>query len=66
MNIELETPLNATERYLHGVCVRLDVLIDIMSSFMEAYASKNEMAVENKIVETKTSTKKVKKSKEVV
>ena len=66
MNLELETPLNATERYLAGICVRLDVLIDIMSSFMEAYASKNEMAVENKIVETKMSTKKVKKSKEVV
>ena len=42
---KLEQPLNANERYLHSIAVRLDAIIHILSSLVEVYAHQNKMAV---------------------
>lgn len=51
---QLEKPLNANERYLHGINIRLDALIHMMSSFLEVYANQNEITTTtNKVEEVK-------------
>lgn len=44
---EVEQPLNANERFLYAVVVRLDAIIDMMSSMVEVYANQNNMAITN-------------------
>lgn len=44
---KLEIPLNAQERYMYNICVRLDALIHMMSSFMEVYANQNNITTTN-------------------
>lgn len=46
----LDEPLNASERYLHGINVRLEILIEMFSSFLDAYANQNEIATEQSTV----------------
>lgn len=46
---KLQEPLNAEERYLYGINVRLSILIEQMSSFLEHIAKKDEVAVEESI-----------------
>lgn len=46
----LDEPLNASERYLHGINVRLEILIEMFSSFLNAYAENNNIATEQSIV----------------
>lgn len=58
---KLETPLNANERYLHAVCVRLDALIHMFSSFLEVYAKQNNLATTSNTVTEDTSAIKPKK-----
>ena len=48
---KLEEPLNSNERYLHGVSLRLEILIDLVSSLVEVYASNNNIVTENITVE---------------
>lgn len=62
----IQKPLNVTEEYLYGINVRLEILIDMMSSLLEAYADKHELAVEKNVKkdpvkETKPKTTKKKK-----
>lgn len=47
----LERPLNSNERYLYEINVRLNILIEQMSSFLESYAEQNKVAVTNEEVE---------------
>lgn len=44
---ELQEPLNTEERYLHGINIRLNVLIDMMSTFIKLYAEKQDVVTEN-------------------
>lgn len=57
----LENPCNATERYLHAVCIRLDALIHIGSSLVEYLANQNNIAVTNNEVKTEEVVEPVKK-----
>ena len=53
----LEQPLNAEERYLYGINVRLGILIEMFSSFLDVYASQNEIpTTSNEVVEEVTVT----------
>lgn len=48
----IDEPLNAQERYLHGINIRLNILIEIFSSFIDAYANQNNIATtSNTVVE---------------
>ena len=49
---KLQEPLNAEERYLHGVNMRLNIIIEMLSSIIGFIANQNNVAVtENKVVE---------------
>jgi len=48
---KIEKPVNVTEQYLYGINMRLEILIDMMSSFLQAYAEQNGMAVEMKKIQ---------------
>lgn len=48
---ELEAPLNTNERYLYGINTRLDILIDMMSSFLEAYSKEEDVTKEEETYE---------------
>jgi hypothetical protein len=62
VNMEkLEIPLNAQERYMYNICVRLDALIHMMSSFVEVYANQNNITTTNN--EVKDETPKPKRTK---
>jgi hypothetical protein len=62
MHEKLDIPLNANERYLYNVCVRLDALVHMMSSFLEVYAKQNSIATtENEIKEETPKPKRTKK-----
>ena len=49
-------PLNQNEQYMHGINVRLEVLIDQFSSLLEHIASTKSVAIEENQVETTTRT----------
>ncbi len=57
----IDEPMNPTERYLHGINVRLDALIHMFSSFLEVYAQQNKMAVTSETVEEAIPLKKSRK-----
>ena len=42
--MRIEEPLNTEERYLHGINVRLNILIEMFSSFLDVYAKEEEVA----------------------
>ena len=50
---EMEKPLNANERFLHHVAIRLDVIIEQNNSIIEHLAKNDNVAVTNQKVETK-------------
>ena len=58
---KIDAPVNAQERYLHGINVRLDALIHMMSTFMDVYANQNNMATESNTV--KEEGKPIRKSR---
>jgi len=61
----IDEPLNVTERYLYNINIRLNILIEMMSSFLEAYATQNNIAVtNNEVVEEKVEKPKKKKKTE--
>jgi hypothetical protein len=61
----IDEPLNVTERYLYNINIRLNILIEMMNSFLEAYAAQNNIAVtNNKVVEKKVEKPKRKKKTE--
>ena len=51
---KLQEPLNAEERYLYGINVRLSILIEQMNSFLEHIAKKDEVAVTETIEKLET------------
>lgn len=50
---QIDSPLNAQEKYLHGINLRLEVLIDQVSSLVEHISKKDNVAVESGKVEVK-------------
>jgi hypothetical protein len=52
---ELPSPLNAHESYLYGINVRLEVLIEQLSSLVEHIAQKEGVSVESGQVEVMQS-----------
>lgn len=46
---KLQEPLNAEERYLYGINVRLSILIEQMSSFLEHISKKDDVAVQEAV-----------------
>ena len=54
---KIDEPLNIQERYLYGINVRLNILIEMLSSFLDVYAKQNQIATtSNKVVEEVTVT----------
>lgn len=53
----IDKPLNATERYLYGINIRLDAIIDMLSGLVEVYAKQNNMATTSNVVVEKTPTR---------
>lgn len=47
----LEEPLNSNERYLHGISIRLEVLIDMLGSIIEAMSEEEDITIENNTFE---------------
>ncbi len=61
---KIDEPMNATERYLYGINIRLNILIEMLSSFVEVYGKQNEVAItKNKVVEEKVEKPKTRKKK---
>lgn len=42
---EIEQPTNANERFQYAVVIRLDAIMAMLSSLIEAYASQNQVAL---------------------
>jgi hypothetical protein len=57
----LDIPLNATEKYLYGINVRLDAIIHMLSSMIEVYANQNNVAVTQNEVKDEVKIKRTKK-----
>lgn len=58
MNIsKIDEPLNTTERYLYGINIRLDAIVNMLSSLIETYAHQNNIATTSNEVEVKTPKK---------
>ncbi|RJE47675.1 MULTISPECIES: hypothetical protein [unclassified Dehalobacter] len=55
MERKLDIPLNANERYLYAICMRLDALIEMMNSFIQVYANQNNLATTQNVVEEKVT-----------
>lgn len=52
-NGRLEQPLNANERFLYGIAVRLEVLIDQVSALTEHIAKRDNVATESAVTSNK-------------
>ena len=61
MNSKLEEPVNIEEKYLYGINIRLNIIIDMLSSLLEVYVNQNNVAIENVIEESPDTSKKGKK-----
>lgn len=61
---QIDEPLNANERYLYGINMRLEVLIEQMSSLLEHIAKKEGVAVESAKVVEKPAPRRKKPVKE--
>lgn len=48
---KLQEPLNANERYLHGINARLNILIEMFSSFLDVYSKEEEVATSDNTYE---------------
>lgn len=57
---ELDKPVNINERYLYEINIRLNVIINMLSSIIETYANQNNIAVTNNVVEVKQTPRKKK------
>lgn len=66
MNIrDVEEPLNQNERYLHGIVIRQNILIEQMSTLLEHIAKKDNIAVEKEVVKEAPKSR-TRKKKEVI
>lgn len=68
MNVDkqLDKPMNVSERYLYGINIRLNILIEMLSGLIEVYGKQNEIATtSNKVVEEKVEKPKTRKKKKV-
>ena len=59
----LDKPLNTEERYLHAIAVQLNAIAHMLSSFIEVYAEKNDVATTSNTVEEKPAQKKAQPKK---
>jgi hypothetical protein len=57
---KVDMPLNASERYMYAMVVRLDAICNMLSSIVEYIAKKEDVAVENAVEEVKTTSRKKK------
>ena len=55
----LDEPLNADERMLYGINVRLDAMIHMLSSFISVYAENNKVSTTSNKVVNEVKPKKV-------
>lgn len=60
--IKLDNPLNAQEKYLYGINVRLEVLIEQLSSICELLGKQSGVTVETGKVEEVQVVKQVKQN----
>lgn len=54
-------PYNVEEKYLHGINIRLEILIEQMSSLLEHIAKRDAVATINSVVEEKLTPQSIKK-----
>lgn len=59
----IDEPLNPTERYLYGINMRLEVLITVLSSLVDAYGKQNAIAVTSEIVKEEIPLRKSRKKR---
>lgn len=61
---DLDKPVNITERYMYAIAVRLDAIIEMLSSFIQHYAEQNKIALtSHKVSEVKVTPAPRKKKK---
>lgn len=65
--MNLEEPLNPTERLLYGINIRLDAVIQQLNSIVEVIANQNNIAIEeNKVVQEVKKDGKIKRERKKV
>ena len=47
---KLDEPLNLNERYMYGINIRLNILIEQFNSFLNAYANDKKIATTSEII----------------
>lgn len=57
---KVDMPLNASERYMYAMVIRLDAMCNMLSSIVEYIAKKEDVAVENAVEEVKITSRKKK------
>ncbi len=62
---QLEQPLNANERFLYAVAMRLEILIDQVSAISEHLATRDNVAVTSNVATEKRVEEKVQPVAEV-
>ena len=59
----LDEPMNPVERYLYGINIKLDAIVDMLSSLIEVYANQNDITIEEvKVKETIVKPKRTRKA----
>lgn len=61
MSDQLETPINKEERYMYAIMIRLDALLDQVSSIVEVIANKENVAVTTEVVKKELPQRRSKK-----
>ncbi len=56
-NVKLDEPVSIIEKYLYGINIRLDAIVNMLSSLIETYANQNNIPITNNKVEVKTPKK---------
>ena len=57
---KVDMPLNASERYMYAMVIRLDAMCNMLSSIVEYIAKKEDVAVESAVEEVKITSRKKK------
>lgn len=57
---KVDMPLNASERYMYAMVIRLDAMCNMLSSIVEYIAKKEDVTVENAVEEVKITSRKKK------
>lgn len=54
-------PISVEEKYLYSIIIRLDAVVNMLSSFVEVYGGDKKIAITSNKVEEKQSTKRKRK-----